>query len=81
MNITEIDINLLNSQRGLKHLLKSKKIKLQKSLNFLNYEEELKELQIELIKLQNWIVTNKNVWLCFLKDEIVQEKVEPSGDL
>jgi len=50
-------LELLQSTRGLTQLLKKKK--LDKVLRNLEYEEELEALQVELIKLQNWVYENK----------------------
>jgi polyphosphate kinase 2 len=65
LELSTIDIELLNSQDGLKQLLKSKKLNMRKILNYLRYEKELRELQTEAIKLQNWI-TNNNKRLVIL---------------
>jgi len=66
MELIENDIELLNTNFGIKHLLKSKKIHLPKVLKYLKYENELDQLQIELIKLQNWIVSkNKRLVILF----------------
>ncbi len=48
---------LLESKSGLKQLIQGKK--LQKILRTVEYEEELTQLQVELIKLQNWVYDNK----------------------
>lgn len=50
-------LNSLNSVRVLTLLAKGKKVK--KALKTVEYEEELQKLQIELIKLQNWVYENK----------------------
>jgi len=51
------DIKLLSTSKGIKYLVGKKKIK--KALETLKYEEELVKLQVELIKLQNWVYENK----------------------
>jgi len=48
-----------STKRGLIDLLKSKNIRYENSLNTLSYEKELVQLQIELVKLQQWIKINK----------------------
>ncbi|WP_200762885.1 polyphosphate kinase 2 [Nitrosophilus alvini] len=53
----EDKIHKLRTKTGLKLLVKKKKIS--KALREVEYEEELKRLQIELIKMQNWIYENK----------------------
>jgi len=50
-------INLLKSKNGIASLLGKKKIA--KINRDIAYEEELKALQVELIKLQNWVYENK----------------------
>jgi polyphosphate kinase 2 len=53
----ENDFELLTTKSGLTQILKGKK--LQKVLRNVEYEKELLELQVELIKLQNWVYENK----------------------
>ncbi len=53
----EKNLHLLKTQNGLRQLVKKKKIK--KALEYVKYEDELIKLQIELIKMQNWIYENK----------------------
>ncbi len=53
----EHKIKLLRTQKGLRQLVKKKKIA--KAIRYVEYEEELTKLQIELIKMQNWIYENK----------------------
>jgi polyphosphate kinase 2 len=50
-------LSSLNDVRVLTLLAKGKKLK--KALKIVEYEEELQKLQIELIKLQNWVYENK----------------------
>jgi len=47
----------LRTKSGLKGLVKKKKLR--KIIRDVEYEEELIKLQIELIKLQNWVFENK----------------------
>ena len=53
----EDKLHKLRTKTGLKMLVKKKKIA--KALREVEYEEELTRLQIELIKMQNWIYENK----------------------
>jgi polyphosphate kinase 2 len=53
--LTAEDILTLNSEKGLKKLLSSKKIDIQKILKTLQYEKDLEDLQIELVKMHQWI--------------------------
>ena len=64
--INKGDLDLLNSKRGLKYLLSQEKPDYKKVLERLKYERRLKELQIELIKMQTWVVKrNKRVMIVF----------------
>ncbi len=58
MELSEQDLELLNSKIGLHALLRNKKIKLESALNEAQYINELKQKQEELIKLQNWVIEN-----------------------
>ena len=49
----------ISTRRDLIDLLKNKDIRFENSLNTLSYEKELVQLQIELVKLQQWIKINK----------------------
>jgi len=53
----ESKIKQLRTKEGVKGLVKKRKIS--KILRDIAYEKELRELQIELIKMQNWIYENK----------------------
>ncbi|BBG65860.1 probable UDP-galactose-lipid carrier transferase [Hydrogenimonas sp.] len=50
-------IDSLSKKSGLRLLAKGKKV--QKALRTVMYEEDLVKLQVELIKLQNWVFENK----------------------
>ncbi|MGB0806247.1 MAG: polyphosphate kinase 2 [Salibacteraceae bacterium] len=64
--ISSEEFNRLNSKEELLQLIQSKEIKIDKIINTISYEEELKLLQIELVKLQQWIVkNNKKVMIIF----------------
>ena len=49
------NLKKLNSRRGLKLFLKDKDMTPVKALRILNYENTLKKMQEELIKLQQWV--------------------------
>ena len=49
------NLKKLNSNRGLKLFLKEDDMTAAKALRILNYEDRLKKLQQELIKLQQWV--------------------------
>jgi len=57
LNFLEDSFQKLRTKTGLKQLLKKKRLR--KILKDVEYEEELIKLQIELIKLQNWVFENK----------------------
>ena len=57
--LTNQELELLNSKVGLEALFRSKKLNIEKVLNYTKYEFELKKLQTELIKLQNWVINKK----------------------
>jgi polyphosphate kinase 2 len=64
--LTAKDIEALNTNKGLKLLLKKKKINVDKILDKLAYEEELINLQAELVKLQEWgVKNNKRIAILF----------------
>lgn len=58
IDLTEEDVELLNSKEGLISLLRRKKINLGKSLEEVRYAVAFKERQEEIIKLQNWVIKN-----------------------
>lgn len=53
--LTEEDLANLHTRRGLVELLRAKKIRLRRVLGTLRYEGELRQLQVELVKLQRWV--------------------------
>ena len=57
--ITPEDLELLNSPIGLKHLFYDKKVNVEKALRMAKYETKLRELQAELIKVQEWVIKNQ----------------------
>ena len=54
-NLEAKNLKKLNSRRGLKLFLKDKDMTAVKALKILNYENTLKKMQEELIKLQQWV--------------------------
>jgi polyphosphate kinase 2 len=64
--ISNEEFNNLNSKQELLELLALKDININKINATLSYENELKLLQIELVKLQQWVVkNNKKVMIIF----------------
>ena len=62
---SETDLKLLNSNRAIKYMLQSKKVDPKKALRFAKAELEIEKYQIELIKLQHWVINN-NKRVCIL---------------
>ena len=56
--LTPKDLNKLNSKKGLISLLRNEEIIPQKSIRYLDYAKRLKKLQVELIKLQAYVIEN-----------------------
>lgn len=66
LQLSEEDIEMLNSKYGLHALLRNKKVDVRKALNEVRYINELKSYQEELIKLQNWVIEeDKKVVIVF----------------
>ncbi len=64
--ISKEEIQLLNSKIGLRALFSTTNVNLNRALQKVKYEVELKKLQEELIKLQNWVIENdKKVVILF----------------
>jgi len=57
-NISDKDLQLLNKNKSLKLFLSNDRANIPRVLRFLNYENRLKKLQEELIKLQKWVAKN-----------------------
>ncbi|OGG48121.1 MAG: polyphosphate kinase 2 [Candidatus Handelsmanbacteria bacterium RIFCSPLOWO2_12_FULL_64_10] len=58
VQLSEDDLRRVNTRPGLIQLLKSRNVKLGQVRQTLRYEEELRQLQIELIKFQRWVQEN-----------------------
>ncbi len=66
LDLSEEDLELLNSPLGKKMLLADKKTNVEKALRLIKSEEEFHALQAQIIKLQNWVITkNKKVVIIF----------------
>lgn len=57
-NLTDSDVRKLNTKKGLVALLSKEPYNPNKAIRFLNYEKRLKKLQIELVRLQSWVIQN-----------------------
>jgi polyphosphate kinase 2 len=58
VQLSEDDLRRVNTRFGLIQLLRSRNIKLGRVRQTLRYEEELRQLQVELIKFQRWVLEN-----------------------
>lgn len=64
--LSKAELELLNSKIGKYHLLKNKKLDIERVLRDVNYITELRNRQVELINLQNWVIKNdKKVVILF----------------
>lgn len=57
-NFTEEQIEKLSSTKGLVSLLTRVPLNYDRTLRYLDYEKKLKKLQVELVKLQTWVINN-----------------------
>jgi len=57
--LTDEDVELLNSRIGKKSLFAKKSVNLPKILRYAKYERDLREQQVELVKLQTWAIENQ----------------------
>lgn len=63
---TKKDLKNLNSQMGLKYLLTSNEVDVARIIKNVKVEKRLKDLQVELLKLQSWVQrNNKRVIILF----------------
>lgn len=56
--ITEKDVIKLNSKKGLLAMLSKDPVNLERAIRYVDYEKRLKKLQVELVKLQSWVIKN-----------------------
>ena len=52
------NVKKLNSKKGMLALLRRDPLNLERAIRYVDYEKELKKLQVELIKLQTWVINN-----------------------
>ena len=65
-NLSEKSSKLLNSKKGIKYFIREENMTPLKAVRIMNYENKLKNLQAELIKLQQWVETeNEKVVILF----------------
>jgi polyphosphate kinase len=64
--MTEKDINIINSKKGLTALLRQDRLDIPKALKNVKYEKRLEKLQEEMLILQQWVAkNNKKVVIIF----------------
>jgi len=64
--LSQEDVDLLNTNKGLKAILSKEPYNLEKAVRYVRYEKKLKKLQVELIRLQSWaIAENERVIIIF----------------
>jgi len=56
---TDKNLKKLNSKKGLLALFRKETLNYEKAIRFVDYENKLKKLQVELIKLQTWVIKNE----------------------
>jgi len=56
ITITQEDVEILNSNKGLTAVLRNEPYNLEKAIRYVKYEKRLKKLQVELIRLQSWAI-------------------------
>jgi len=56
--LTEDDLRRVNTRKGLIQLLEDKAVNIEEVRKTLLYEQELRQLQVELIRLQRWVQSN-----------------------
>ena len=56
--LSDLDVLKLNSKKGLQALLSQELYNPAKAIRFIDYEKKLKKLQVELVKLQSWVIDN-----------------------
>lgn len=57
--LSDKSLKLLNTKKGLKYFLREEGMTPYKAVRIMNYENKLKKLQAELIKLQQWVELKK----------------------
>tara|TARA_Y100000591_G_scaffold283476_1_gene264508 strand:+ start:3490 stop:5130 length:1641 start_codon:yes stop_codon:yes gene_type:complete len=66
INFSKKDLKLLNKNKALIDLISKDNTTLTKTLRYVRFERELKKLQVEMIKLQNWTSEkNKKIIIVF----------------
>ncbi len=65
-NLSEKSLKMLNSKKGIKYFIREESMTPLKAVRIMNYENKLKKLQAELIKLQQWVeAKNEKIVIIF----------------
>ena len=56
--LTENDLRRINTRKGFIQLLENKAVDIEEVRKTLLYEQELRQLQVELVRLQRWVQSN-----------------------
>ena len=56
--LTDDDLRRINTRKGLIQLLENKAVDIEEVRKILLYEQELRQLQVELVRLQRWVQSN-----------------------
>ncbi len=65
-NISEKELNIINSKKGLEALLRQNHLDVSKTISSVKYEKRLEKLQEEMLILQQWVAdNNKKVIVLF----------------
>ncbi|MDP1948448.1 MAG: polyphosphate kinase 2 [Nitrospirota bacterium] len=56
--LTDDDLRRVNTRKGLLQLLENKAVDIEEVRKTLLYEQELRQLQVELVRLQRWVQSN-----------------------
>lgn len=64
--LSKADVQLLNSNKGIKALLSKEPYNIEKAIRYVRYEKRLKKLQVELIRMQSWAIdSNERIIVIF----------------
>ena len=64
--LSDEDVELLNSKIGMKHLFADKRVDVAEALKMTRYEISMRQLQEELVKLQEWVIkTGERIVIVF----------------
>ena len=58
MEISPKNLKKLNSKKGLLALLSKEPINVERAIRYVDYQKKLEQLQVELIRLQTWVINN-----------------------